>query len=143
MSREVRKIATRADWKIKEMPKKNATFILARSFSAEQIAALRYGNIPMEMEDKWFWFMEGDTLYAHRSWTGICVFRVDFSFADNQHTVTVNQDPEQVGITSEEEDRQMLNNLLNWWSRKNYDYYGEWIFETLDMLKQSGRIPKD
>lgn len=125
------------------MPEKNSTFILSREFSAEQIAALRRGNIPKEMEDKWFWFMEGDTLYAHRSWTGICVYRIDFSFADNQHKVTVNQDPEQVGITKEEEDRRTLNNLLNWWSQPEYDHNGEWISETVDTLKQAGQIPKD
>ncbi len=143
MSREERPIATKNDWKITEMPERNTTFILSRKFSAEEIAALQFGNIPKAMEDKWFWFMEGDTLYAHRSWTGICVFRIDFSFADNQHKVTVNQDPEQVGITSEEEDRRTLKNLLNWWTQINYDHYGEWIFETVDMLKQAGRIPKD
>lgn len=143
MSKEEKRIATRADWKTTKMPEKNSTFILARKFSAEQIAALRHGNIPQAMEDKWFWFMEGDTLYAHRSWTGICVYRVDFSFADNQHKVTVNRDPEQVRVTNDEESRKNLNELLNWWSQPDYDHYGEWIFETVDMLKRSGKIPKD
>ena len=69
--------------------------------------------------------MEGDTLYAHRSWTGICVYRIDFSFKDNQHKITVNQDPGQVGSTDEEEARRVLNNLLNWWSRTEFDHYGE------------------
>ena len=48
------KIATRADWKTTDMPEKNSTFILNREFSPEQIAALRRGHIPQEMEDKWF-----------------------------------------------------------------------------------------
>ena len=135
--------ATRADWNITGMPEKNSTFLLKRTFSEAEIAALRRGNIPKAMEDKWFWFMEGDTLYAHRSWTGICVYRIDFSFADGLHKVTVNQDPEQVGITSEEEDRRVLSRLLDWWSQTEYDHYGEWITETADMLKQAGQIPKD
>lgn len=143
MSEKERAIATRADWETTEMPEKHSTFILERAFSADQIAALRQGNIPQEMEDKWFWFMEGDTLYAHRSWTGICIYRIDFSFADNRHKVTVNRDPEQVRITSDEESEKNLNNLLDWWSQPDYDYYGQWIFETVDMLKQAGRIPKD
>ena len=54
------KIATRDDWNIREMPEKRDTFTLEREFTEEQIAALRRGNIPREMEDKWFWFMEGD-----------------------------------------------------------------------------------
>ena len=51
MSKEEKAIATRADWKTTDMPEKNSTFILSREFSAEQIAALRHGNIPKEMED--------------------------------------------------------------------------------------------
>ena len=143
MSEKIRPAATRADWKTIDMPEKNSTFVLTREFTAEQIAALRHGNIPREMEDKWFWFMEGDTLYAHRSWTGVCVYRIDFSFADNRHTVTVNQDPDQIRITSVEEDRKTLDNLLNWWSQSEYDHYGEWISETVDLLKKAGKIPKD
>lgn len=52
MSKEEKAIATRADWKTTDMPEKNSTFILSREFSAEQIAALRHGNIPKEMEDR-------------------------------------------------------------------------------------------
>ena len=137
------KIADRNDWTRLDMPEQHDTFIFQRPFTAQQMAILRRGNIPQEMEDKWFWFMEGDTLYAHRSWTGICVYRIDFSFKDNQHKITVNQDPGQVGSTDEEEARRVLNNLLNWWSRTEYDHYGEWLSETVDMLKQAGRIPKD
>ena len=137
------KIATRDDWNIREMPEKRDTFTLEREFTEEQIAALRRGNIPREMEDKWFWFMEGDTLYAYRSWTGICVFIVEFSFRENCHRVTVNRDPDQYGGDSAEEDRKILNRLLDWWTQTDYDPYGEWITETVDMLKQSGQIPMD
>jgi len=137
------KIATRDDWNIKDMPEKRDTFTLEREFTEEQIVALRRGNIPQEMEDKWFWYMEGDTLYAHRSWTGICVYTVEFAFQENRHRVTVNRDPEQYGGNSVEEDRKRLNRLLDWWTQTDYDHYGEWITETVDMLKKSGRIPKD
>ena len=104
------------------MPARHDTFILERSFTPEQMKALRKGNIPQEMEDKWFWYMEGDTLFAHRSWTGFCIYRIDFS-PDNHHRVTVNRDPEQDGCTSVDEDRVSLNELLNWWSGAPYDYY--------------------
>ncbi|MBP5154991.1 MAG: NADAR family protein [Clostridia bacterium] len=84
--------------------------------------------------------MEGDTLFAHRSWTGVCIYRVDFK-PDNNHLVTVNRDPEQYKCTSIEEDVQQLNGLLNWWTQDSYDYYGEWLAETADTLKKAGRIP--
>ena len=114
--------AVKGDWKTSEMPAKHDTFILDRSFTPEQMKALRKGNIPQEMEDKWFWYMEGDTLFAHRSWTGFCIYRIAFS-PDNHHRVTVNRDPEQYGCTSVDEDRVSLNELLNWWSGAPYDYY--------------------
>ena len=123
------------------MPEQHGTFILRRPFTAQQMAALRRGNVPQDMGDKWFWFMEGDTLYAHRSWTGYCIYRIDFK-PDNNHAVTVNRDPEQYGCTSTAEDIQNLNKLLNWWTEDSYDYYHEWLSETADALNKAGK-PSD
>jgi ribA/ribD-fused uncharacterized protein len=131
--------AVKSDWQTSEMPSKHDHFTLDRSFTPEQMKALRKGNIPQEMEDKWFWYMEGDTLFAHRSWTGFCIYRIDFS-PNNHHKVTVNRDPEQYECTSVDEDRDKLNKLLKWWTEASYDYYGEWLTETVDALKKSGMI---
>ena len=128
------KIADRNDWKRLDMPEQHDTFTLQRPFTAQQMAMLRRGNIPREMEDKWFWFMEGDTLFAYRSWTGVCIYRIDFK-PDNNHIVTVNRDQEQYKCTSTEEDAQQLNDLLNWWTRDPYDHYHEWLAETIDGVK--------
>lgn len=135
-------IATRKDWNITAMPEKTETFLLERTFSEDQIAALRRGHIPEEMEDKWFWFMEGNTLYAHRSWTGCCIYRIDFSFDKNTHLVTVNNDPEQVGNNNLQEMKNRLNDLLNWWTQPEYDGYEEWLHELLDMFQKAGVNPK-
>ena len=86
------KIADKNDWNTYDMPMTCDTFILNRSFTANQMKALRKGNIPQEMEDKWFWYIEGSTLFAYLSWTGYCIYRIDFS-QDNNHKVTVNRDP--------------------------------------------------
>lgn len=134
------RVADRNDWKTLDMPERHDTFVFRRPFTAEQMAALRRGNIPRGMEDKWFWFMEGDTLFAHRSWTGVCVYRIDFK-PDDRHVVTVNRDPEQYKGTSAAEDAQQLNKLLNWWTQSSYDYYHEWLAETADMLKKAGKLP--
>lgn len=133
------KKAVKSNWKTSDMPKAHDTFILNRNFTSNQMNTLRRGHIPREMEDKWFWYMEGDTLYAHRSWTGFCIFRIDFS-EDGRHRVTVNRDPQQYKSTDLEEDRQMLNKLLNWWTGVPYDYYGEWLSETVDKLQKAGVI---
>ena len=133
------KIAQKGDWKTEPMPAQNAKFQLKRHFTKEQMAALVKGNIPQEMEDKWFWYMEGSTLWAHRSWTGHCIYRIDFK-DDNNHLVTVNRDPEQYTCTSIDEDTETLNKLLDWWIQTPYDHYNEWLSETYDTLKKAGKV---
>ncbi|MBR0134918.1 MAG: macro domain-containing protein [Clostridia bacterium] len=131
------KIAERGDWKALEMPEAHGSFILHRELSPRQTAALRKGNISQGMEDKWFFFMEGDTLFAHRSWTGFCIYRIDFR-PDGDHFVTVNRDPEQYSCDSIDEDVKTLNSLLDWWTETPYDHYNEWLSETYDALKKGG-----
>ena len=53
---------------------------------------------PKAMEDKWFWYTEGSTLFAHRSRTGYCIYKIDFG-KGCRHTATVNREPEQYGCT--------------------------------------------
>ena len=132
------RIAHRNDWKTEAMPERHETFALNRSFSNEEMDALSCGNVPRAMEDKWFWYMEGSTLFAHRSWTGYCIYRIDFK-EDNDHVVTVNRDPEQYKCTSIDEDIESLNKLLDWWTRTPYDHYNEWLSETYDALGKSGK----
>ena len=133
-----RSVARRDDWKTEPMPQRHETFVLERPFSEEEMNALRCGNVPKAMEDKWFWYMEGSTLWAHRSWTGACIYRIDFK-EDNRHLVTVNRDPEQYRCTSVEEDTESLNSLLDWWTENPYDHYNEWLSETYDTLKKTGK----
>ena len=129
------KIADKSDWKTEEMPAVRDAFVLTRRFTAEQMDALRRGNIPKGMEDKWFRYMSGNTLYAHRSWTGNCIYIIDFNDDDN-HQVIVNRDAEQYSCSSVDEDRIRLNELLDRWSKPNYDYYNEWLSETAEMLNK-------
>ena len=130
-------VVKKSDWKTLEMPEQHTQFVLHRPFTEHQMQILRCGHIPQEMEDKWFWYMEGSTLYAHRSWTGVCVFRVDFK-PDNNHLVTVNRDPEQFESTDLKADAERLNDLFNWWVQDKYDYYSEWLSETVKALEKAG-----
>ena len=132
-------IARRGDWKTEPMPEQHETFVLNRAFSDEEMDALRRGNVPQAMEDKWFRYMEGPTLWAHRSWTGYCIYRIDFK-EDNAHVVTVNRDPEQYRCTSTAEDAETLNGLLDRWVRTPGDYYNDWLSETYKALKKAGKV---
>ena len=132
-------VAKRGDWKTEPMPERHDTFVFKRVFSEKEMEALRCGHVPQAMEDKWFWFMEGSTLWAHRSWTGYCIYRIDFK-EDNNHLVTVNRDPAQYTCTSIKDDVESLNKLLNWWADTPYDHYDEWLSETFDALKKAGKL---
>ncbi len=129
--------AGRDDWKHSDMPEKRDVFVLPQKFSEKQMRALRRGNVPQGMEDKWFWYMENGALYAHRSWTGYCIYIVEFQ-KDGNNRVTVNRDPDEYSCTSVEEDRKTLSKLLDWWSKPEYDHYGQWLSETADMLNKAG-----
>ena len=133
-----RNAARRGDWKTKPMPEQRETFVLNRTFSDAEMDTLRRGHVPEAMEDKWFWYMEGSTLWAHRSWTGYCIYRIDFQ--NDRQVVTVNRDPEQYGCASIEEDAATLNKLLEQWAEAPYDHYHAWLSETYDALKKAGKI---
>ena len=137
-NREKTNIAHRNDWKTEPMPDQHDSFVLNRSFSEEEMEALRRGNIPQAMEDKWFWYMEDSTLWAHRSWTGYCIYQIEFK-EDNNHLVTVNRDPEQYKCTSIEEDLENLNMLLDWWTHSPHDYYDQWLAETYEAIKKADK----
>lgn len=49
-----------------------------RAFTRAQVDLIRRGRRPREMEDKWFLEFEGLRLRCRRSWTGYCVFVVEF-----------------------------------------------------------------
>lgn len=138
--RHEHKIATKSDWRIEPMPEENTTFELNRKFTDEQMQALMKGNIPKQMEDKWFWYYEDGKLYAHRSWTGICIYIIEFNNETGVHSVTVNRNPEDYGVTDVNEDLEILNSLLNWWTQPRYDYYHEWISETVNNLRKQGLV---
>lgn len=71
-------IARRSDWKTLPLPKKRATLHVDRAFSLDEFELVKAGIVPEDMDDKWFAYFEAPWLYAHRSWTGVCVFHVRF-----------------------------------------------------------------
>lgn len=100
------------DWKNYEMPAQTDHFLLERPLAESELALLRRGHLPQEMEDKWFVYCEEDTLYIHRSWTGYCIYQAALSQGGTLE-ITVNRDPAQYTETDIECDRLQLNILLN------------------------------
>lgn len=133
-------VAVKRDWAAEAMPKERDTFTLERKFTDEEMKNLRRGNVLKEMENKWFFYMRHNKLFAHRSWTGFLIYVIEFNPTTNIHKVTVNRQEDQYNSVSIEEDRDHLDTLLNWWVQPQYDYYNEWLAETYDSLVKSGQI---
>jgi hypothetical protein len=110
------KPATQNDWKTMGMPKARANLKVARVFSSEEMERIKYGLIPEEMEDKWFIYYEGDRLYFHRSWTGHCIYVVEFQKGEDQFVnslVQANRDAEQYAERDDEYDTKILFFLID------------------------------
>lgn len=68
------------------------------------------------MEDKWFIFLEGDTLFFHRSWTGHCIFRLTLTREGEKYAVSdalVNRDAGQYGGADDVNDERLLTYLID------------------------------
>lgn len=71
-------IATAASWKRQPFGEVRSLPYEAR-FDPPACERLRAGLVPEEMEDKWFVYHEGGSLFFHASWTGQGIFRVDLA----------------------------------------------------------------
>lgn len=103
--------ALRSDWRTLPLSEQRATLTIARRYSADEMARIRCGFIPQEMEDKWFAYVEEDTLHLHRSWTGIQIYQVTFAPVGEAYVVAravATRDPEQYKQQDNEADAQTL-----------------------------------
>ena len=110
------KAAKPTDWKTKALPSKRTAIRLDRTFSLEEMQHIRRGLVPEQMEDKWFIYWEDNTLFFHRSWTGVCIYVVRFAAQDDTYRMIeaeVNRDPEQYKVTNDERDAEMISYLVD------------------------------
>ena len=77
---------------------------------------IRLGLIPEAMEDKWFVYWRDDTLFFHRSWTGICIYVARFVADGDGHRMIeaeVNRDPQQYKETRDQRDAEIISYLID------------------------------
>jgi len=92
-----------------------ATLPYSDSFSQTEFEALQRGLLPSAMEDKWFVFWEADSLFLHRSWTGFCVYRVEFQRSGDRFDIaqaTVAANSEQYRRGSDRHEAAVLDFLI-------------------------------
>lgn len=108
--------ASRDSWQTKRMPDRKRRLQLERSFSLREYDRLRYGYVPQEMEDKWFIFLEDNWLNFHRSWTGICIYRVRLDRVKDRYECLeawANRDPREYSMTNDAYDASLLEFLID------------------------------
>jgi hypothetical protein len=110
------KPAKQEDWNTKPLPAKRASLSLDRTFTQAEMGRIKQGLVPAEMEDKWFVYFDSNALYFHRSWTGICIYVVQFTENKDSWHMTeadVNRDSEQHKATDDKHDSQMISYLVD------------------------------
>lgn len=108
--------ATRRDWNDvtpirRPEPIPPPQILLSRA----EMQAIAMGYVPMDMNDKWFAFMEDDCLYLHRSWTGLGIYEVTFAAKETGFMITsarVECDPDAYKRDSDMGERERLRDLI-------------------------------
>ena len=80
--------ATKDSWEIIEMPKNKVVLPINKKYSKDEYNKIIQGFIPKVMEDRWFVYFEDNKLYMHRSWTGYCIYELNFSKEKDSYKIT-------------------------------------------------------
>jgi 8-oxo-dGTP pyrophosphatase MutT (NUDIX family) len=107
------------DWPdLKPMPERHTVLYPKLWFNPEEMVRIRRGFYPTDMNEKWFLYFTGDRLRMHRSWTGILIYDVGFTFdpkgGASVTDVIVNRDPEEYGCTDDNEDLQLMEEMIRY-----------------------------
>jgi hypothetical protein len=111
-----RLVATRESRKILPCPEARADLDFRERYTQSEFDRIKSGLIPIEMEDKWFIFFERPWLFAHRSWTGACIYAVRFESSEIGASAVeswVNRDTKQYKETRTDYDRAILKFLID------------------------------
>ena len=112
----------RNDWKNIPFPKEYDLLDFDITLSSDEFELIAKGNKPQDMEDKWFSYLENNELYIHRSWSGICLFKISFIPQNDGHkilSVQVNRKPDEYGSSNINKDTQLVSTLLESWSGRS------------------------
>lgn len=109
-------VATRSAWKTLSPPRIFESLQFEGTFSGGEYQLIRKGVIPTAMEDKWFIFLEDDSVHFHRSWTGAEIYCIRLQCEDGKWRVSdswVNRDPDQYRGSDLAYDRELLRFLID------------------------------
>lgn len=113
------KTATRKDHQALDMPTSPPpiSMMIDRGLDEHEASLVMRGFIPQEMEDKWFIYHDAPWVHFHRSWGGICVYKVKLERLNSGSFVlgeaVVNGDAKQHVAANPDKERKLINGLVN------------------------------
>ncbi len=115
---ETKERAVKNSWNNMPMPELSKFIEVNLEYSSKDIENIKMGFIPQEMEEKWFIYFDDSEskLYFHRSWTGMCIYIVNFEEKDGKFVATkaeVNRDPSQYTCEDDDRDKESLKMILD------------------------------
>lgn len=109
--------ATQDSWTTHPLPKQHIKLTANWYFARGEFEQMKQGLIPEVMEDKWFIYHASGWLHFHRSWTGFCIYQVQFQERDSDYTVEqilVSRDVDQYRESSDAYDLKFLRYLIDY-----------------------------
>ena len=109
--------ATRDRWKFMPLPREYTHITIDRTYHPGQWDRISLGLVPQEMEDKWFIYEEDYWIYIHRSWTGVCLYKVRFENTEDSLQIAeayANRNPEQYSNTDSKYDSQFIAWMIDY-----------------------------
>ena len=110
--------ATRSSWdRVKLCSEQYIPLSIPRSFSYDEYARIARGYIPRTMEDRWFIFLEGTTVFMHSSRMGTCIYYFELRALVTHvvmETVFANRDPRHYANTKADYDIEHVIFLIDW-----------------------------
>ena len=109
--------ATQDSWTTHPLPKQHARLTAIWTYTRGEFERMKQGLIPEVMEEKWFVYYDSGWLHFHRSWTGFCIYQVQFQERDSDYTVEqilVSRDVDQYRESSDAYDLKLLQYLIDY-----------------------------
>jgi hypothetical protein len=99
-------ILEKDDWKTNEFSKPYTIKVNLR-ITESQYAKIRFGLLPMQMEDKWFAYFGDGCIHFYRSWTGAKIYEAAIQKVEDCYVISalvVERDAELYSNTDDNED---------------------------------------
>lgn len=103
-------------FRLTPMPESHVNTQIHFPVTEKEMDNVRLGWMPEDMSDRWFIYVdENDVAHMHRSWTGFCVFKVQFEYLQEGWAatrMTASRNPDEYKNIDIERDKEYVKELI-------------------------------